>query len=59
MCFLSKAESLMSYWSAFDDYRKKFLVGELIWNFADIKTEQGLVGSMVEWVGRRLHLSHL
>jgi beta-glucuronidase len=30
-----------SYFKAFDKYRGKFLIGELIWNFADFMTDQG------------------
>ena len=30
-----------NYFKAFDKYRGKFLIGELIWNFADFMTDQG------------------
>ena len=31
---------LTQYFSVFDKYRDQFLVGELIWNFADFMTAQ-------------------
>ena len=30
-----------NYFDTFDEYRGKFLIGELIWNFADFMTDQG------------------
>ena len=30
-----------NYFETFDEYRSKFLIGELIWNFADFMTDQG------------------
>ena len=30
-----------NYFATFDKYRNKFLIGELIWNFADFMTDQG------------------
>ena len=30
----------MAYWPVFDEYRKSFFIGELIWNFADFETSQ-------------------
>ena len=30
-----------NYFDTFDEYRSKFLIGELIWNFADFMTDQG------------------
>lgn len=35
-----QVEVLTQYFSVFDKYRDQFLVGELIWNFADFMTEQ-------------------
>lgn len=32
---------LQSYHNVFDQKRKKYVVGELIWNFADFMTVQG------------------
>lgn len=34
-------EVLRSYHSAFDQKRKQYVIGELIWNFADFMTTQG------------------
>lgn len=34
-------EVLKSYHSAFDQKRKQYVTGELIWNFADFMTVQG------------------
>lgn len=34
-------EVLKSYHGAFDHKRKQYVVGELIWNFADFMTAQG------------------
>ncbi len=31
---------LSSYWPVFDEYRKKYFVGELIWVLADFETAQ-------------------
>ena len=30
-----QTELLMAYFPVFDEYRKKFFIGELIWNYAD------------------------
>ena len=35
-----QAELLMSYFPVFDEYRKKFFIGKLVWNFADFQTDQ-------------------
>lgn len=35
-------EVLRSYHSAFDQKRKQYVIGELIWNFADFMTAQGI-----------------
>lgn len=32
---------LKSYHNVFDQKRKKYVIGELIWNFADFMTSQG------------------
>lgn len=32
---------LESYHRVFDDLRKNFLVGEMVWNFADFMTDYG------------------
>ncbi|KAM4726546.1 beta-glucuronidase [Anableps anableps] len=34
---------LQSYHNVFDQKRKKYVIGELIWNFADFMTTQGLI----------------
>lgn len=34
-------EVLRSYHNAFDQKRKQYVIGELIWNFADFMTAQG------------------
>jgi len=34
-------EILNKFFPILDEYRKKFLVGELIWNFADFQTMLG------------------
>lgn len=34
-------EVLRSYHGAFDQKRKQYVIGELIWNFADFMTAQG------------------
>lgn len=33
----------MDYWPVFDEFRKTFFIGELVWNFADFLTAQGKV----------------
>lgn len=38
-------EVLTQYFPVFDVYRKKFLVGEMLWNFADFETKQGATES--------------
>lgn len=35
-----QVDLLMAYFPVFDEYRKKFFIGELIWNFADFQTDQ-------------------
>ncbi|EDO44612.1 predicted protein [Nematostella vectensis] len=35
-------ESIDQYFPVFDKLRKEFLVGEMIWNFADFMTQQGV-----------------
>lgn len=35
-----QVEVLMDNFEVFDEYRGKFLVGEMIWNFADFETDQ-------------------
>ena len=35
-----QADLLTAYFPVFDEYRKKFFIGELIWNFADFQTDQ-------------------
>ena len=35
-----QVELLMAYFPVFDEYRKKFLIGELIWNYADFMIQQ-------------------
>ena len=35
-----QVELLMAYFPVFDEYRKKFLIGELIWNYADFIIQQ-------------------
>ena len=30
----------MYYWPVFDEFRKSYFIGELIWNFADFETHQ-------------------
>ncbi|ELU00445.1 hypothetical protein CAPTEDRAFT_123745 [Capitella teleta] len=37
-----QTDFLMEYHAVFDVYRKMFLVGEMIWNFADFMTKQGV-----------------
>ncbi|XP_011404336.1 PREDICTED: beta-glucuronidase-like [Amphimedon queenslandica] len=32
--------AIMDYWPVFDEFRKTFFIGELIWNFADFQTAQ-------------------
>ncbi|RMX53791.1 hypothetical protein pdam_00000376 [Pocillopora damicornis] len=34
-------ESLLQYFPVFDELRKEFFIGEMIWNFADFMTQQG------------------
>ncbi|KAM4546861.1 beta-glucuronidase [Fundulus diaphanus] len=36
-------EVLQNYHSVFDQKRKKYVIGELIWNFADFMTTQGIL----------------
>lgn len=33
---------LKAYHTIFDKKRKEYVIGELIWNFADFMTEQGM-----------------
>ena len=35
-----QVDLLSAYFPVFDEYRKKFFIGELIWNFADFQTDQ-------------------
>ena len=35
-----QSQTLESYWAALDSLRADFLVGEMIWNFADFNTAQ-------------------
>ena len=35
-----QVELLMAYFSVFDEYRKKFFIGELIWNYTDFMIQQ-------------------
>ena len=35
-----QSQTLESYWAALDSLRADFLVGEMIWNFADFNTVQ-------------------
>lgn len=47
-------EVLQSYHGAFDQKRKQYVVGELIWNFADFMTAQGTgTHSWRSWGGER------
>ena len=36
-----QVDTIKEYFPIFDKYRKKFLVGEMIWNLADFATKQG------------------
>ncbi len=36
----SQVELLAATFPVFDEYKKKFLVGEMVWNFADFQTGQ-------------------
>ena len=36
-----QVETIKQYFPVFDAYRKKFLVGEMLWNLADFATKQG------------------
>jgi beta-glucuronidase len=36
-----QVEFLNEYHKTFDIYRERFLVGEMVWNFADFMTKQG------------------
>lgn len=38
-------EVLLNYHRAFDQKRKQYLIGELIWNFADFMTAQGITSA--------------
>ena len=35
-----QVEFMQEYHAVFDKYRSKFLVGEMVWNFADFMTDQ-------------------
>ncbi len=37
-----QVDTIKEYFPIFDKYRKKFFVGEMIWNFADFATKQGM-----------------
>jgi beta-glucuronidase len=39
----AKVATIEQYFPVFDKLRKEFFVGELIWNFADFMTKQGLL----------------
>ena len=39
-----QVEFMREYHHVFDDLREKFLVGEMVWNFADFMTDQGVYG---------------
>ena len=34
-------EVLLNTWPVFDQFRDSFLIGEMVWNFADFQTDQG------------------
>ena len=40
ICICLQSALLAEHFKVFDIYRKKFLVGEMIWNFADFNTAQ-------------------
>ena len=40
-----QVETIEQYFPVFDKLRKEFLVGEMIWNFADFNTKQGTCSS--------------
>ncbi len=42
-------ELLTHMFPVFDEYRKQFLVGEMVWTFADFETAQGK-SSYIEFV---------
>jgi beta-glucuronidase len=33
-------EVLLNTWPVFDQFRDSFLIGEMVWNFADFQTDQ-------------------
>lgn len=35
-----QVEALKQYFPILDKYRKKYVIGEMIWNFADFATDQ-------------------
>ena len=38
----TQLEVLLNTWPVFDEFRKSFLIGEMIWNFADFQTGESL-----------------
>ena len=36
-------EILLNTWPVFDQFRGSFLIGEMIWNFADFQTDQSKI----------------
>lgn len=40
----------MAYWPVFDEFRKSFFIGELVWNFADFETSQGVDSVIIKCV---------
>lgn len=34
---------MSEYHKAFDKYRPQYLIGEMVWNFADFMTGEGLI----------------
>ena len=35
-----QVEAIKKYFPVFDQYKKQFFIGEMIWNFADFATAQ-------------------
>lgn len=35
-----QVEAVKNYFPIFDKYRKQYMIGEMIWNFADFATDQ-------------------
>ena len=42
-----QTEFLAQYHKVFDVYKKKFLVGEMVWNFADFMTDESKILVMI------------